>query len=300
MSVDSLSRRRTILSPIFHPRQSRNPVIVALARHTLLIVILVLMLYPLAWMVAASFRPDNQIFNTLSLWPTNFTLDNYATGWAAGGGDVTFGTYFLNSAIISVLAIAGNIFACSLTAYAFARLKFPLKRVLFAILLGTLLLPYQVTLVPQYIIFSDIGWVNTYLPLIVPRWLGVDAFYIFLMVQFMRTLPRELDDSARMDGAGHWIIFTRVVVPLSLPALGTTALFTFIATWNDFLGPLLYLSSHDLWTVPQGLSSFLDTTGQSSVGALFAMCTLSLAPLVGFFLVSQRLLIEGIATTGLK
>ena len=285
---------------IFGTKRSRNPVVIALASHTLLIVLLIVMLYPLLWMVVASFRPDNQIFNSLGLWSEKLTLENYTTGWEAGGSGISFSNFFLNSVLVAVFSIAGNLVACSLTAYAFARMQFPLKRTMFAILLATLLLPYQVTLVPQYILFSDMGWINTYLPLIVPRWLGVDAFFIFLMVQFMRTLPRELDDSARIDGAGHWTIFARIVLPLALPALGITALFTFINSWNDFLGPLLYLNSPDLWTVPQGLASFLDATGESSYGGLFAMCTVSLAPLVGFFLVSQRLLVEGLATTGIK
>ena len=198
------------------------------------------------------------------------------------------------------MSIAGNLFACSLTAYAFARLEFPLKRVLFGLLLGTMLLPYHVTLVPQYILFNELAWMNTYLPLVVPKWLGVEAFFIFLMVQFIRTLPRELDDAARIDGCGHWRTFIRIIMPLSLPAIGTTALFTFINSWNDFLGPLLYLNRPELWTVSLGLNSFLDVTGESAYGSLFAMSTLALAPIVGFFLGAQKLLIEGVATTGLK
>jgi pectin-derived oligosaccharide transport system permease protein len=135
---------------------------------------------------------------------------------------------------------------------------------------------------------------------VVPKWLGTEAFFIFLMVQFIRTLPRELDDAARIDGCGHWRTFLRIIMPLALPALGTTALFTFINTWNDFLGPLLYLNRPELWTVSLGLNSFLDVTGESAYGSLFAMSTLALAPIVGFFLGAQKLLIEGVATTGLK
>jgi multiple sugar transport system permease protein len=190
--------------------------------------------------------------------------------------------------------------SCALAAYAFARLEFPFKKVMFALMLATLLLPYHVTLVPQYVLFNSLAWINTILPLTVPKFLATDAFFIFLMVQFIRTLPRELDDAARLDGCGHIGIFRRVVLPLSLPAIGTTALFTFIRTWDDFLGPLLYLSDPSKWTVTQGLNGFLDATGESAFGPLFAMATLSLAPIVGFFLVSQKLLIEGIATSGLK
>jgi multiple sugar transport system permease protein len=269
-----------------------------LARHAVLICVLVVMLYPVLWMAAASFRPDNEIFNSLGLFSGNYTLANYRDGWTAGS--LNFSRFFLNTAIIAVLAVIGNVVACSLAAYAFARLDFAFKRVLFAVLLVTMLLPYHVTLVPQYVLFSRLEWINTFLPLVVPRFLAVDAFFVFLMVQFIRTLPRELDDSARVDGCGHWGIFSRIVMPLSLPAIGTTAMFTFLYSWNDYLGPLLYLNQRDLWVVSQGLASFLDATGESSYGGLFAMSVLSLAPIVGFFLATQRLLIEGVATTGFK
>jgi multiple sugar transport system permease protein len=188
-----------------------------------------------------------------------------------------------------------------MAAYAFARLEFPLKRVLFALLLGTLLLPYHVTLVPQYILFNKLHLINTIVPLVAPKYFAVDAFFVFLMVQFIRALPRDLDDAARIDGCGNVRIFLRIIMPLCLPAIGTTALFTFINSWNDFLGPLLYLNNGQRWTLPLGLNAFLDASGgESSYGALFAMATLSLAPLVGFFVAFQRLLVEGIATSGIK
>jgi multiple sugar transport system permease protein len=283
---------------IFGRRRSRNPLVIALARHALLVAILVVILYPLLWMVGASFRPSNEAFGTLSVLPGNFTTENYVEGWSLG--NLNFSRFFLNSLVITLLAVVGNVVACSMAAYAFARLSFPFKKTMFALMLGTMLLPYHVTLVPQYVLFNELAWINTILPLVVPKFLATDAFFIFLMVQFIRTLPQELDDAARMDGCGHVGIFRRIVLPLSIPALGTTALFTFIATWNDFLGPLLYLVRPETWTVAQGLNGFLDATGESAYGPLFAMATLSLAPIVGFFLVAQRLLIEGIATSGLK
>ena len=238
-----------------------------------------------------SLRPGNQTFNGLGLGSDTYTLANYANGWSVG--TLNFSTYFFNSVAISALSIAGTLFSCTLTAYAFARLRFPLKGLLFALLLGTMLLPQHVTLVPKYVLFNNLSWINTYLPLVVPHWLGTEAFYIFLMVQFIRNIPRSLDESARIDGAGHFGIFWRIIIPLALPAIGTTAMFTFIATWNDLLGPLLYLTEPNRWTVPLGLASFLDQTGQSTYGTLFAMSVLSLAPIVGFFIASQRLLVEG-------
>ena len=297
MSTSTSAPDRVRLRPI-STRPSRNPLVRALARHAVLLIVLVVVLYPLIWMVGASFRPSNETFGTLGVWPSNFTLDNYRQGW--NFGSLHFSTYFINSLVIAVLCIIGNVVSCSLAAYAFARLEFPFKRALFAIVLGTLLLPYQVTIVPQYVLFNELSWINTILPLTVPKFLATDAFFVFLMVQFIRTLPKELDDAARLDGCGHLGIFRRVVLPLSVPALGTTALFTFIRTWDDFLGPLLYLNDPDRWTVALGLNGFLDATGQSSFGPLFAMATLSLAPIVGFFLAAQRLLVDGVATSGLK
>lgn len=281
-------------------RRPKSRLGIAIIRHSLLIIVLFAMLYPLLWMVAASFRPNNEIFSSLGLVTNHFTLDNYINGWT-GNGSLNFSVFFINSLVISTLAIVGNLVACSLAAYAFARLKFPGMKLLFALLLGTLLLPYHVTLVPQYVFFNQFNLVNTFVPLVLPKFLGTDAFFIFLMVQFIRGIPGDLVDAARVDGAGHWKTFIRIIMPLAAPAIGTTALFTFINSWNDFLGPLLYLNSNTLWTVPLGINGFLDSTGgQSSYGALFAMATLSLAPLVGFFIAFQKLLIEGIATTGIK
>ncbi|GMM95832.1 carbohydrate ABC transporter permease [Microbacterium sp. MTN4-26] len=290
------SRRRSRLLP---SRPTKSRVLATWARHAITIAVLVIMLYPVIWMVDASFRPNAEIGNDLIPFTGTFTLDNYITGFTAST-TLNFGVFFTNSFIIAVLAVVGNLFAATLTGYAFARLEFPFKRTMFALLMVTLLLPYQVTIVPQYILFNELGWLNTYLPLVVPKFLATDAFFIFLTVQFIRGLPRDLDEAARLDGCGNFGIFRRIILPLLGPAIATTAMFTFIATWNDFLGPRLYLSDTSRYTVPQGLVQFVDSTGESSLGALFAMATLSIAPLIGFFLASQRLLTQGIATTGMK
>ncbi|MFD1718419.1 carbohydrate ABC transporter permease [Georgenia deserti] len=288
--------RRGILFP---RKAAENRLIGALARHAVTIAVLLAMIYPVLWMVDASFRPNALIGTSYLPFAGEFTTENYRSGLSPTS-TLNFSRYFLNSALIAVLSVIGNIVGCTLAAYAFARLTFPFKRVLFAVLIGTLLLPYQVTMVPQYILFDSLGWLNTYLPLVVPRFLATDAFFVFLAVQFIRGLPRDLDEAARIDGCGHWTTFFRVIVPLLGPAMATTAMFTFVNAWNDFLGPRLYLSDTDLYTVPQGLVQFVDSTGASSVGTLFAMATLAIAPVVGFFLASQRLLTQGIATTGIK
>lgn len=269
-----------------------------LLRHVVLCLLSLVMLYPLLWMLASSFKPQSEIFSSASLWPSGFSLDSYRRGLT--GLQVPFAKFFLNSLIVSVASVIGNVLSCSAAAYAFARLRFRGRNFWFALMLGTLMLPYHVTLIPQYILFLNLGWVDTFLPLVVPKFLAVDAFFIFLLVQFFRTIPRELDEAAMLDGCGPWRIYLMVILPLSLPALATAAIFTFIFTWDDFFGPLVYLNDIESYTVQLGLRSFVDSTGMSDWGALFAMSTLALLPILAFFLFFQRLLIEGIATTGLK
>jgi multiple sugar transport system permease protein len=270
----------------------------SLAWHVVLCAASLLMLYPLIWMLASSFKPEDEIFSSASLWPSSFSLDAYWRGWS--GLQVGFGRFFVNSAIVSISCVIGNVLTCSLAAYAFARLKFRGRDFWFALMLGTLMLPYHVTLIPQYVLFLHLDWVNTFLPLVVPKFLAADAFFIFLLTQFFRTIPRELDEAAMIDGCGPWGIYWKIILPLSLPALATAAIFTFIWTWDDFFGPLVYLTDMANYTVQLGLRSFVDSTGKSDWGALFAMSVLTLLPVFAFFLFFQRLLIEGIATTGLR
>ncbi|AWS41670.1 carbohydrate ABC transporter permease [Streptosporangium sp. 'caverna'] len=269
-----------------------------LVRHLLLIVAGLFMLYPLLWMVSSSLKPEDLIFREPGLIPTAVTVENYTQGWDALKH--SFGYYLWNSAVITSLAVIGNLVACSLAAYAFARLEFPLKKMWFAIMLGSIMLPHHVTVVPQYIVFAKIDWINTIWPIVVPKFLATDAFFIFLMVQFIRTLPRELDEAAAIDGAGYWRTFIQVILPLCIPALATTGIFTFIWTWNDFFSQNLYLTNSDNLTVAVALRQFMDSGGDSSWGPLFAMSIISLGPIFGFFLAGQKYLVRGMATTGLK
>jgi multiple sugar transport system permease protein len=269
-----------------------------LLAHVAIIAFGLLLIYPPLWMLASSFKPAQTIFSAPGLWPREFTLDNWAQGWLGLG--IPFSRFFLNSAVIAGLSMVGNLFSCSIAAYAFARLEFRFKPILFAVMLGTIMLPFQVVLVPQYILFHELGWTNTILPLVVPKFLAVDAFFVFLLVQFIRGLPRELDDAATVDGCGPFGVFWRIIFPLLRPALAVTAVFTFIWTWNDFLGPLIYLTATDNYTVPIALNAFLDSTGTSNWGAMFAMSILSLVPLFLVFLFAQKQLVQGIATTGIK
>lgn len=276
-----------------HPRLNST------LRHALLILVCLVMIYPILWMLSGSLRPAEELFGgEAGLIPSQVTLRAYHDGWF--GLQVTFGRFFLNSLIISVLATIGNVLAASLVAYAFARLRFAGRSFWFALMLGTLMLPYHVTLIPQYVLFRELGWVNTWWPLIVPKYFAVDAFFIFLMVQFFRGIPRELDEAARMDGCSAWRIYRKIILPLSMPVLATAAIFSFIWTWEDFFGPLIYISEMGNYTVQLGLRSFIDSSGTSSWNELFAMSILSLVPIFLIFLFFQRLLIEGIATTGMK
>ena len=267
-------------------------------RHVVLIGLGVLMIYPLLWMLSASFKPSDMVFNDGNLIPSEVVLTNYSAGWNAL--EYPFQLYIWNSLFIAVLNIIGNLMSCSLAAFAFARLRFKGKRVLFAAMLGTMLLPAQVVLIPQYIVFAKLGWVNTYLPLTVPAFLASNAFFVFLLVQFMRNLPMELQDAAKIDGAGTFRTFWSIILPLTKPALATIAIFTFIGSWNDFFGPLLYLTDQNLLTVPLALRQFVASEGSSQWGPMFAMSVVSLLPVIAFFFIGQRYLINGIATTGLK
>ncbi|WP_410643535.1 carbohydrate ABC transporter permease [Amycolatopsis sp. lyj-346] len=267
-------------------------------KHAGLVLLAVVMLYPVLWMVVSSLRPNDEIFRSPGLVLDHLRVQNYADGWTALASP--FGHYLVNSAIVVLGCIIGNLVSCSMAAYAFARLEFTGKRWWFAIMLGTIMLPIHVIIVPQYILFSQLGWVNTVLPLIVPKMLATDAFFVFLMVQFIRGLPRELDEAARIDGCGHPRIFLRIILPLMKPALATTTIFTFIWTWNDFFSQLIYLTDPEMYTVPVALRSFVDATSTTSWGSLFAMSVLSLLPIFLAFLFGQRYLVRGIATTGGK
>jgi multiple sugar transport system permease protein len=257
------------------------------------------MLYPVIWLFTASFKEGAQIFSDPGLLPKPWTLRNYIHGWG-GIGIVPFKNFFINSFIICAGCIAANAAFCSLTAYAFARLRFAGRKFWFAVLMLTFMLPGHVTMIPRYIIFRSFGWINTFLPFIVPKFFGGDGYFIFLLVQFIRSLPREMDESAYIDGCGKFGIFVKIIMPLSVPPVITTVLFTFLWTWDDFLGQMLYLNSPEKYTVPMGLRLFLDSSGISSWGAMFAMSVLSLIPCFILFFSLQKYFVQGITTTGIK
>ncbi|MDC7123276.1 carbohydrate ABC transporter permease [Cellulomonas fimi] len=267
--------------------------------HALVLAIVVVILYPAVWMLSSSFKPSSDIVGNVSLVPDAATFANFAKALDGIGG-VSFWTFFTNSLILAVGSVVGITLSCSVSAYAFARIDFPGRNTFFALMIGTLLLPFHVVIIPQYIVFSRLNLVDTFVPLLIGKFLAAEAFFVFLMVQFMRNLPRELDEAARIDGAGHVRIFSSIMLPLMKPALVTSSIFAFIWSWNDFFGPLLYLKDPDLATMPLALRLYVDQTTTSDYGAQMAMAVLALVPVLLFFLVFQRYLVEGVATQGLK
>jgi len=273
-------------------------------RHTLthlfIIALGLLMIYPIVWMIVSSFKPNNMIFSDPGLIPKAVTLENYITGWKGYAG-TSFGRFFVNSLFMCAVAIIGNLMSCTMAAYAFARLKFAGRGLWFAVMMVTLMLPAHVTLVPRYILFNIFGWVGTYLPILVPKFLATDAFFVFLLVQFIRSLPKELDEAAIIDGCGKAGVFFRIIVPLASPALVTTALFTFLWTWDDFFNHLLYLTKPETFSVSRALRTFVGDAGAvSNWGGALAMATLSLVPTFILFFALQKYFVQGITTTGIK
>ncbi len=273
-------------------------------RHTLthlfIIALGLFMIYPVLWMIVSSFKPNNMIFSDPGLIPKAVTLENYISGWKGYAG-TSFGRFFANSLLMCIGAIVGNLITCTMAAYAFGRLKFAGRDILFAVMMITLMLPAHVTTVPRYILFNTFGWVGSFLPIIVPKFLATDAFFVFLLVQFIRSLPKELDEAATIDGCGKFGVFLRIIVPLASPALVTVALFTFLWTWDDFFNHLIYLTNPDIFSVARALRTFVGDAGSvSNWGGALAMGTLSIVlPFILFFSL-QKYFVQGISTTGIK
>jgi len=275
--------------------ERRLPAWKALVAHGVLIALSAVFLLPLVWLVTSSLKTDEQILKFPPEWiPRPLTFANYPKGLAF----IPFGRYLLNTTIICLFTVTGTLLSCSLVAYGLARIRWRGRNALFYIILSTMMLPFQVTMVPIFVMFARLGWVDTFLPLIVPHFFG-SAFYIFLMRQFFLTIPYELSEAARIDGCGEWDIYRRVVLPLSKPVLATVGLFSFLGAWNDYLGPLIYLSDEHKYTLSLGLASFSSQYG-SYPGMLMAVTTVITVPIVVLFFFAQRTFIQGISLTGIK
>jgi multiple sugar transport system permease protein len=276
-------------------QQQRNKLLQKIITHVVLIALSLIFFIPFFWMVTGSLKVDSQLSAFPIVWfPDPVTLEHYIYGLTV----VPFDLYVLNTLVICLFSMLGAVFSCSFVAYGLAKIDWPLRTPLFVIILGTTMVPFYVTMVPLFSLFRTLGWVNTYLPLIAPHFLGV-PFYIFLLRQFFMTIPNELLEAARIDGGNELRIFWSVVLPLSKPALAVVALFQFLNSWSDFLGPLIYLSDTSKYTISLGLSFF---QGQYSTefGALMAASTVMLIPIVILFFFAQKTFIQGITLTGVK
>ncbi len=267
-----------------------NAAIVALAA---------VMLYPLLWLLAASLKQSQEIFESIRLLPRRPSFDAYVRGWR-GVGQFTFGLFFANSLKLVVPTVLFTIGSSVLVAYGFARFDFPLRNTLFVLMLSTLMLPKAVLVIPQFLLFRDLGWLNSYLPFIVPAALACHPFFIFLMVQFLRGIPRELDESAVIDGCNSFRILSGILLPLAKPAVFSVGIFQFIWTWNDFFNSLIYINSVRKFPVSLGLKLSLDNQSEILWNQVLAMSVLAMLPCVIVFFVAQKHFVEGIATQGLK
>ena len=270
----------------------------AVLYHIIVTALSFVMLYPLFWMIASSLKPNNEIFVTVTdLIPVTFTWENYINGWHGFAG-LSFGVFFKNSVFVAALSTVGATLSAAVVAFGFARLKFPGRKIWFAAMIITMMLPGQVMMIPRFVLFHQLGWVGTFLPMTVPSFFG-SAFNTFLIMQFIRGVPRDMDEAARIDGCSWYGIFLYVVLPLIVPALVTVAVLTFIGSWDDFMGSLLYLNTPQKYTAAYALKLFADSSFVD-FGATFAMSTLSLLPILLIFFLFQRNLVEGISTQGIK
>lgn len=275
---------------------------IAIIKRAILYVVLVavgvLYILPFVWMLLGAFKPAQQIMSIppISL-PHPWTIASFISAF----GLTTVWRYFFNSLLVAVLSTLGALFSATVVGYGFGRLHAKLKNVWFVVALSTMMLPYQVTLFPQFIVYYKIGWVNTYLPLIVPTFLGIGGttLFIFLMRQFFMTIPKELEEAAVLDGCSTVRTFASIMVPLTKPALVTVTLFQFVFSWNDFFGPLIYLNNSDLYTLPVAIATFSSEFG-TELGPLLSLSTIALVPIMILFIAGQKTFVQGISTTGLK
>lgn len=291
MTIDERSKH-------MHTRsQKKTKLIGRIITYTILIVAVLICLFPFLWMISTSFKQTSDIYKMPpTLFPSAPTLDNFIEGWK--GAD--FGVFFKNSAFVTLLATVGTVFSSAVVAYGFARFKSRFSSALFMVLLGTMMLPSQVTLIPQYLLYYKLGMVNTFWPLIIPSWLGGGAFNIFLFIQFFRTLPKELDEAAKIDGANSWQVFAKILLPAVKPVMLAVLVMALVFNWNDFFNPLIYLNSSEKFTIAIGLQFFKGSQGNVQIGQMMAMALVSLIPVLIVFATCQKYFIQGIKMSGLK
>ena len=284
-----------VSSPEWQKAKNRKGQTKAFLQHILLCVIGVSFILPFYWLIATSFKVDAQVFQSPPVWmPHPLKWSNYPRALTY----IPFLRYTWNTVVICVLSVLGAVFSNSLVAYSFGRIKWPGRDITFIVLLSTMMLPGQVTMIPVFGIFKSLGWINTIKPLVIPAFFG-SAFFIFMLRQFYRSIPLELSEAAKLDGSSEFDIYWRIVMPLCKPALAMVALFTFIGSWNDFMGALIYLNDDMKYTLSIGLQQFLSQHG-AEWPLLMAAATVMTLPIVILFFLTQKTFIEGITFTGIK
>ena len=277
-----------------------KPIIKNAINYVLLIIVGIIIIYPFIWLCFASFKSNKDIFGSLNLLPSEISLKPFIEGWK-GSGQYTYGNFFLNSAILVIPTSLFTVLSSISVSYAFARLKFHFKKLLFSLVIATLMLPNSVIIIPRYMIFKNLSWIDSYLPFTVPALLACNSFFIFMMIQFFRGIPRELDESAYIDGCNSLTILVKILAPLCKPAIMSVFLFQFMWTWNDFFNSLIYINSVSKYTVTLGLRMSLDNqSGDLPWNQIMAMSVLTIVPCVLLFFFAQKHFVEGIATTGIK
>lgn len=260
------------------------------------------MLYPLIWMIFASVKPSAEVLSSPNLLPSRLQLENFAEGWTMVR-PFTFGKFFANTFILVISCVLCSLAISLFVGYAFARIDFRFKAFWYSVLFLTIMLPATTTLVSRYVVFSEIGWLNTYLPFIVPAALGVGnggAFFIYLVSQFIKGIPKELDEAAKIDGCSTLNIILKIILPLSKPSLFSVAIFAFMWNWDDFQNQLIYLTKVDLYTVALAMRTTIDATGADNWGAVMAMALCSVIPAIVIFFCLQKYFVDGVSTSGLK
>jgi len=265
----------------------------------LLAVLAVFMVYPLLWMIAATFKPNLEIFTSVGLVPSTLVTDSYSRGWRSVG-NYTFTTYFWNTFVMVIPTVLFTVLSSYITAFGFARFKFRGKTLFFSVMIGCLLLPHEVLIVPRYLLYHTLGWLNTYLPFVVPAAFATYSFFIFLLIQFIRGIPRELDQSARIDGCNSFSILWKIIVPLSKPVLFSATIFQFVWRWNDFFNPLIFINSMRRYPLSLALRMSMDFTDMVAWNNVMAMSLLAIMPPALLYFAAQKYFVEGIATSGLK
>ncbi len=257
------------------------------------------MVYPLLWLFFSSFKPNHEIFGSTALLPKTWMLDSYIEGWK-GSGQFTFGVFFSNTFMLVLPTVFFTVVSSLLVGYGFSRFNFPFKKLLFTLMISTLMLPNTVIIIPRYILFGKLGWVNSYLPFIVPAIFACYPFFVYMMVQFIRGFPRDLDESAKIDGCSSFGILVRIIMPLSKPAIVSAIIFQFLWTWNDFFNAMIYISSVKKYPISLALRMGLDSASKINWSTVLAMSLVSMIPCILLFFFAQKHFVEGVATTGIK